>query len=177
MICLGISFGISLLWMILTLFIPKVMVWVAFILAIALLILTAILFLIDHRTSLANANGWNVPLAILAFIIAIALVIFLIKNRKQISYSSIFLKNASEVIRSKWALLLYVLLFIVLTFIFGILIVFQFLAFSSSTNPYFEKSQLYWKLWKNFWFMAPLVIETLWGLSFLRDACTFFVYL
>lgn len=68
-------------------------------------------------------------------------------------------------------IILYILLFMVLTFLFGILIVFQYLAFSSAAAPSFSKDELYSQLSRNFWFMAPLVIEALWGLSFLRDAC------
>lgn len=62
-----------------------------------------------------------------------------------------------------------------LTFIFGILIVFQYLSFSSVQNPISSKDGLYPQLTRSFWFMAPLVIETLWGLSFLRDACTYYI--
>jgi hypothetical protein len=74
-------------------------------------------------------------------------------------------------------MLLYILLFIVLTFLFGILIVFQYLSFSSVAAPNFSKDTLYSTLTRSFWFMAPLVIETLWGLSFLRDACNLYKYI
>lgn len=95
LISLGISVGIALLWMILVYLLPNVMVWVAFGLATALLILTAILFFVDDKSSLSAANKWNIPLGILALIFAIALIIYMIKNHKNITYSSIFLKNAS----------------------------------------------------------------------------------
>lgn len=75
------------------------MVWVAFILATALLILTAVLFFVDDKTSLSTANKWNIPLGILALIFALALIIYMILNHKNITYSSIFLKNASLVIK------------------------------------------------------------------------------
>ena len=65
----------------------------------------------------------------------------------------------------------------VLTIIFCILIVFQYLAFSSVAEPYKSESSIYLSLTRSFWFMLPLVIETLWGLSFLRDSCIFFNYL
>jgi hypothetical protein len=80
-------------------------------------------------------------------------------------------------LKSKVMTFLYILLFMVLTFVFGILIVFQYLAFSSVAAPSFNKDQLYEQLSRNFWFMAPLVIETLWGLSFLRDACKYVIIL
>lgn len=61
----------------------------------------------------------------------------------------------------------------VLTIIFCILIVFQYLAFSSVAEPYINESSVYLSLTRSFWFMLPLVIETLWGLSFLRDSCNY----
>jgi hypothetical protein len=72
---------------------------------------------------------------------------------------------------------MYIPLFMLLTIVFLCLIVFQYLAYASSTslieNP--EKS-LFSKLQKPWVLIALLVVETIWGLSFLRDACTFMVY-
>lgn len=59
----------------------------------------------------------------------------------------------------------------VLTILFCILIMFQYLAFSSVQTPRQVNDSVYLKLTSSAWFMIPLVIETLWGLSFFRDAC------
>jgi len=159
--------------MLLVHFLPKIAVWVAFVLAIILLTITAIVFFVDSRSSLSKATGWGIFLAILALVIALILLFYLIVHHKKISYCSIFLANASLMLKEKCITFFYILLFMVLTFVFSILIVFQYLAFSSVAAPTFNKDELYSQLSRNFWFMAPLVIETLWGLSFLRDACNF----
>lgn len=61
-------------------------------------------------------------------------------------------------IKDKCIIVVYIPIFIALTFIFGILIVFQYLAFSSVQSPNFSKDSLYASLTNSFWFMAPLVI-------------------
>ncbi len=71
--------------------------------------------------------------------------------------------------------LLYIPLFMIFTILFCILIVFEYLSFSSVANPVQETGSLYLKLVRSFWFMAPLVIQTLWGLSFFRDACNLWI--
>lgn len=50
LISFGISIGLSILWMLLVQYLPNVMVWVAFGLAIVLLIITAIVFLVDSHS-------------------------------------------------------------------------------------------------------------------------------
>lgn len=124
LISFGISVGISILWMLLTHYLPQFVTWVAFILAIILLVLTAIVFLVDSRTALIRASGWGIFLGLLAIIIALILLFYLIVHNKRIKYTSIFLKNASLMLKQKCVIILYILLFMVLTIIFCILIVF-----------------------------------------------------
>lgn len=92
---LGISVGISIIWMLLVHCLPKIAVWVAFVLAIILLVITGILFFVDSRSSLSKATGWGIFLAILALVIALILLFYLIVHHKRISYCSVFLANAS----------------------------------------------------------------------------------
>lgn len=92
---LGISVGISIIWMLLVHCLPKIAVWVAFVLAIILLVITSILFFVDSRSSLSKATGWGIFLAILALVIALILLFYLIVHHKRISYCSVFLANAS----------------------------------------------------------------------------------
>lgn len=120
----GISFAISLLWMLLVHYLPRIMVWVAFILAIILLVITAIVFLVDSKTSLLRASGWGIFLGLLAIVIAILLLLYLIIHNRSLSYCSIFLQNAKLMLTSKCIIVLYILLFLVLTILFCILIVF-----------------------------------------------------
>ena len=161
--------------MMLVCFLPKVMVWLAFILAIVLLVITGILFLVDNNEELIKAQGWAIFLALVAFFMAIILLVYVLINRKSIKYCGVFLQNSRLMLKESCLTFLYILLFMILTFVFGILIVFQYLAFVSSTSPAYSESSLYPELSRTFWFMCPLVIETIWGLSFLRDACTLIV--
>ena len=151
---------------------PKAMVIVGFVLAIALLVITGIVFLVANNSSLQTARGWVIALGILCFILALVLVAYLVRHRKSLKYCGVFLQNASYLLVENPLTFLYIPLFMVCTFLFGILIVFQYLAFASSTSPFLAASQMYPRLSRTFWYMAPLVIETVWGLSYIRDACT-----
>lgn len=99
LISFGISVGLSLLWMLLVQYLPNVMVWVAFGLAVVLLIITAIVFLADSHSNLIRASGWAIFLALLAILIAIILLFYLIVHRRRIKYCGIFLKNAGNMLR------------------------------------------------------------------------------
>lgn len=116
--------GISILWMLLTHYLPQFVTWIAFILAIILLVITAIVFFVDSRTAMMRASGWGIFLGLLAIIIALILLFYLIVHNKRIRYTSIFLKNASLMLKQKCVIVLYILLFMVLTIIFCILTVF-----------------------------------------------------
>jgi hypothetical protein len=120
----GISIGISVLWMLLVHYLPKIMVWVAFVLAIILLVITAILFFVDNNDSLVRGAGWSIVLGLLALAIAILLIIYLVAHRRRITYCSIFLQNATQMLKDKCIIILYILLFMVLTILFCMLIVF-----------------------------------------------------
>lgn len=91
LISFGISVGISLLWMLLTHYLPRFVTWIAFVLAIILLVITAIVFLVDSRTALIRATGWGIFFGLLAIIIALILLFYLIVHNKRIKYTSIFL--------------------------------------------------------------------------------------
>lgn len=78
---------------------PKIMVWVAFVLAIVLLVITGIVFLIDNRGPLRQATGWAIFLAILAFMMAIILAVYLIVHRKRVKYCGVFLQNATYMLK------------------------------------------------------------------------------
>ncbi len=99
LISFGISVGISILWLILVHYLPKVMVWVAFILAILLLITTAIIFFVDAGSVLASATGWAIFLGLLALVVALIIIAYIIMHRNKIQYCGVFLQNASLMIR------------------------------------------------------------------------------
>lgn len=99
MIGLGIATGISLLWMILVQFLPKIMVWVAFALAIIMLIITGIVFLVDNNTMLRNAKGWAIFLGIVCLLLALLLIFYVVVNRRRIKLCGAFLKHATTMLK------------------------------------------------------------------------------
>jgi hypothetical protein len=62
----------------------------------------------------------------------------------------------------------------VLTFGFLVLIGWQFIAFGTANYPIFERSSIYYHSYHNIVLQVLNVIELIWGLQFLRDACKFF---
>ena len=99
LICVGISTVISILWMLLVQYCTKIAVWLAFVLAIVLLIVTAIVFFVDSRSAMQRAPGWGILMAILAIAIAIILIYYLAVNHRRINYCIVFLQNASLMIK------------------------------------------------------------------------------
>lgn len=173
LIGLGIATGISLIWMLLVQFLSKFIVWVALGMAVLLLLITSIVFLVHNSTKLKDSQGWAIFLAILGLIIAFLIVFYVIVHRRRINICGAFLKHSTTMLKENWKTFLYIPIFMVLTFIFGILTVFEYIAFSSYSQPTFDpQHSLYLELNKSWVLIVLLAIQTLWGLSFLRDTCT-----
>ena len=88
---IGISAALALIWMMLVQFFPKLMVWVAIILAIILLLIFSILFFANSGQSLRQAIGWAIILAIIGLVLAAFLAFYAIKSRKSLKLCGIFL--------------------------------------------------------------------------------------
>lgn len=99
LISVGISVFISLVFLLLVHYCTKIAVWLAFGLAIVLLVVTAIVFFVDTRSAMSKAPGWGVILAILALVIAIILIFYLAVHNRRISYCIVFLQNAAQMIK------------------------------------------------------------------------------
>lgn len=84
--------------MLLVHFLPKIMVWAAFALALIVLVIAAILFLVDARDSLYKYTGWAIFMSILFAFVAILLIAYLIMHRRVISFCGVFLQNAKIMI-------------------------------------------------------------------------------
>lgn len=68
---------------------------------------------------------------------------------------------------------MYIPLFLILTFGFLVLIVWQFIAFGTANYPTFERSNIYYHSGHNIFLQVLNVIELIWGMQFLRDACKY----
>lgn len=91
--------AIALIWMILVQFLPKIMVWVAFALAIIMLIITAIVFLIDSNTRMSHIKGWAIAIAVICLILALMLIFYVIVHRRRIKICGAFLKHAASMLK------------------------------------------------------------------------------
>lgn len=80
-------------------------------------------------------------------------------------YSNQFLKETPQ-------MLAYIGLFLVLSFGLVVLCVWQFIAFGTFSAPYLNKGDLYFSSYQNVFLQVLNVIEFVWGIQFLRDACS-----
>lgn len=108
-------------------------------------------------------------LVCLAFLVAV--ILYAIFNRKQIYIVGCFLEIAGDYLKQHWSTLIWVPIFIGITFLFGLLVVFQYLAFSSSGSLTLNQGEVYYSTFISWFTKLVLTIETLWGLSFFRDMC------
>jgi hypothetical protein len=98
LISFGIAIGLSVIWMLLVQYCHGIMIWIAFILAIVLLIFIAVVLFTNAGSTLLGAKGWAIFAGVLALIIALLIIFYIIIHRKRIKYCSAFLKNAAQMI-------------------------------------------------------------------------------
>lgn len=79
---------------------------------------------------------------------------------------------AASYLRQHWSTLIWVPIFIGITFLFGLLVAFEYLAFSSSGRLQLNQGEVYYSTVSTWFDKLLLTIQTLWGLSFFRDMCT-----
>jgi hypothetical protein len=172
-----ISVGLSAIVLLLTIFIPRFVIWIVTGLAIVLLIISAIIFLINNNTTLQKGSGWAVFTGILCILFVLVFLIYLIFHREKIELAGRVLQLSSKFIRTNFQIIIYVPIYIGLTFLFGLLTVFEYLAFSCISNPVFLPDSIFYQLpIQGFWTFL-LVVQTIWGLSFFRDSCKKLFYI
>ena len=132
LMAVGISVFISLIWMLLVQFLPRIAIWIGFILAIILLLIAAIIFFTSAKSYLYDAGDWSIVMGIFCVIFLIMLLGYVFMHRSKISLAGRFLEVAGQSLCANITKFLYIPLFIAITFLFGILLVFQYLAFSST---------------------------------------------
>lgn len=159
--------------MLLALFLPKFIIWVVTAFAIALLGLTAVIFFLNNNTTLQKGSAWAIFVGVLCIIFILVFLFYLVLHRERIQIAGAFLQVTSRYIKNNFLLFIYIPIYIGLTFLFGILTVFEYLAFSCFGNEQFSPDSIFYRLpMQGFWTFL-LVIQTIWGLSFFRDSCNF----
>jgi hypothetical protein len=81
---LGISFGLSIIWMVLVYFLPKVVVWAMFILSAATLIVASILCFVGASNHFSDNKGLAIFFGILFIVLVVLLVLYLCLHRRQL---------------------------------------------------------------------------------------------
>lgn len=94
LIGVAISSGLSLLWLLLVQFLPKIAVWAAVLLASALLLVTAIIFFTSSSNHLVDESGWAITLGVVCILILALIVFYAVCHRKQLDICAKFLEIA-----------------------------------------------------------------------------------
>jgi hypothetical protein len=135
LIGLAIAFGLAILWMAVVQFFPKAAVWVAFGLAVILLILASLACFLGANSHFSDSKGLAIFFGVLFFAFLVLLVFYVCMHRKQLEVCGCFLEVATDCLKDNLPALLYLLLFTALTFLFIVLLVFEYLSFASANAP------------------------------------------
>ena len=142
-----------------------------------LVLLTAGLYILLRPVQLFNWDGWTAILAVVLVLVGIAYILYMVFYRKEIDLISIFIEHSNNFLKESYFVYLYIPLFMALTIGFLILIGWQFIAFGTANYPTFERSNVYYRSGHNIFLQVLNVIELIWGMQFLRDACSLFIFI
>lgn len=172
---LGLALLLGIVYFISIQFIPNFVVWVGMIFGgIGLILLGGILF-VDDSYSLITYHPSIKTIAVVLTLCGILLLGFTWWSNHQIKVCSVFVDSATIFLRNSFSTILYIPLFIIITFAFIALIIFQYLSYSASKDVYVNPGDIYWNgsnltLWN---FLNG--VELLWGIFILRDSCNSFI--
>lgn len=142
---LSIGACIGLIYLIVVVFLPRVITYFAFILAFASLLTAAIILIVQPIKLLSEtSNTWNIIIGVILITIAVLILIFFFCYQQEIELGSIFIYHANVFLKENIAIFAYVLLFIALSFGLVVLCIWQFIAFGSYNSPYLIKGNLYY---------------------------------
>ena len=170
LIALAIGVGVGLLYLVLFILLPKIMSYLVFVLCALTLIVAAILLLVQPIKLMAfEGNTWNIIIAIALIILAIFIFAYIFCQKQELELASIFLTYANLFLKENAILFLYIPLFIVLSFGLVVLIIWQFIAFTSINAPTWDAANLFRSITPNLFLVVLNFIEFVWGIQFIRD--------
>jgi hypothetical protein len=173
LISLAISALVGLIYMIVFILLPRALTYAVFVLAGLTLLAAGILLIVQPVKLLAfSGNAWNIVLGILFILLAIVLVVFLFCQRQEIELGAIFLVYSNNFLKDKFVLFFYIPLFVVCSFALVVLCIWQFVAIGSANTPTWTPAQLYRHIQDNVFLLVLNIIEFIWGIQFIRDACS-----
>jgi hypothetical protein len=171
-LCLLLAIGLSILFAFVVHCAPKKMMWITiFASLVAIIALAAILF--SYKTS----NPGKIYLGILLVVLFIIIAVSVYYQQKQISLAAIFLSEATKFTWSKPSTFFYVLLFMGCTLGFFVMLIQEYRGLISVKAPVFNNNSIYYGVDKHgLWLTCTLLgIQLLWGLSFLKEACKYWI--
>lgn len=169
-LCLGIIF------MGLTTCFPKLMVYFVFI-GTFITLLFAGIFILAKPVHFFYPNVWNILLGIGFIIAALVFLVYMICYSKELKLAQIFMENGNTFLKADPRVFLYIPLFLILTIGLITLIVWQYVAFGTANPTYLNKGDIFRSSGHSMILQILNAIELIWGLQFLRDACTDFLNL
>jgi hypothetical protein len=169
---LAIGTCIGLIYLIAVVLLPRMMAYLAFILAFAVLLTGSILLIVQPIKLLdSDSNTWNVIIGALFIAVAVVTLIFFFCYQQEIELASIFLNYGNVFLKENIIIFAYIPLYIVLSLGLAVLCIWQFIAFGSYNPPYINKGDLFYSSGQSIALQVLNAVEFVWGIQFLRDSC------
>ena len=167
LISMAVSFGLSVIYMILVQFLPRIMNFVAVIAGLILMI--ALMICIALYDTDYTKSKWAVFVVLLILVVVTVGTVFF--NWNGWSVHGLFLDEATKMVCDRLEALLYIPLFLIMATGFVFLLLFEFRSFwMHGTLNFDPEASLFWTLNG----VGPViltvlwVIQAIWGLSFLK---------
>lgn len=168
-ISLLVALVLGCLWVLLVQCMPRAIASIASVLAILALATLGVLVLLGklHGTSTVV----NLVVGFLFLAMALLFACYMCCYRLRGKLVSIFLDWAARFFKERCIYFFLTFVFILLTAGLIVLCLFQHLAFTSHNAPIHTTGDIYLQLVPNYVFFVLNLIEFIWGLQFLKDAC------
>ncbi len=161
----------GLLRMTLTHCLPRFMPIISFVVAIVLLLTFAIFSFATSIVSSLLGGAWGIVFGILLIILALILTVMLCMYSNEIKFQGLMLEYAVKFLNQNPHAFVYIPVFFLLHIGLAALIIWQHSCFSS----FYMGSGNFWKVTSSGIFDILNILEYIWGLQFLRDACKLFI--
>lgn len=170
LICLGIAVVLSIIFLILVQFFPKPMSQAVVYLGFLIVLAVAVLIFL-YPTS--NTTG-QIVVGIILAILAILILATILCHRSSIKICGAFLAESTRFVKDNPCVLVYIPIFILLLAGFLVMMLQEYRSFMTSGTATFDASSSLYYLSTGTGqtiLTVLLVIQFIWGLSFLKEAC------
>lgn len=148
---------------------PRYSPIISFVVAIILLLVFAIFTFATSLVSALLGGVWSIIFGVLLIILALVLIVMLCMYSNEIKFQGYMLEYAAKFLNQNPHTFIYIPVFILLHVGLVALALWQHSCFSS----FYMGSGNFWKLTSSGILDILNILEYIWGLQFLRDACNF----